>query len=95
MKKIESMLDQIEKTLQQSFNPVELEVLDVSEAHRGHSGFEEGGESHFEVKIVAAYFSSMNRLAQHRAIHKALGPSVMGKIHALALKVSGTSKFEF
>ncbi len=90
MKKIERMLDQIEKTLQQIFDPDELEVLDVSEDHRGHSGFAEGGESNFEVKIVASYFSSMNRLAQHRAIHKALGSSVMGKIHALALKVSGT-----
>jgi BolA protein len=90
MKKNERMLDEIEKILQHSFDPIELVVLDVSEAHRGHSGFQEGGQSHFEVEIVAACFSTMNRLTQHRAIHTALGSAVMEKIHALALKVRGT-----
>ena len=90
MKKSERTLDRIEKALQHSFDPVKLVVLDVSEAHRGHSGFQEGGQSHFEVEIVAACFSTMNRLAQHRAIHTALGSAVMEKIHALALKVRST-----
>jgi BolA protein len=90
MKKNERMLDEIEKILQHSFDPIELVVLDVSEAHRGHSGFQEGGQSHFEVEIVAACFSTMNRLTQHRAIHSALGSAEMEKIHALALKVRGT-----
>ena len=85
---MQRMLGQIEKTLIKSFNPIKLKVLDVSEAHRGHSGFQEGGESHFEVEIIASCFLGMRRLDQHRAIHKALGPDVMKKIHALALNVS-------
>tara|TARA_B100000787_G_scaffold138618_1_gene107507 strand:+ start:14 stop:286 length:273 start_codon:yes stop_codon:yes gene_type:complete len=87
MKKLERMLDHIKKTLQDHFDPDELSVLDVSEAHRGHSGFQEGGESHFDVTIMAAQFSGMSRLAQHRAIHTALGPQIMESIHALALTV--------
>ena len=53
MIKLERTADHIEKTLREAFNPQELEVSDVSEAHRGHSGFQEGGESHFEVRITA------------------------------------------
>ena len=59
MIKLERTADHIEKTLREAFNPQELEVSDVSEAHRGHSGFQEGGESHFEVRITAAHFSGM------------------------------------
>ena len=84
---MQRMSYQIEKTLIKSFNPNKLKVLDVSESHKGHSGFQEGGESHFEVEIIARCFSGMRRLDQHRAIHKALGPDVMRKIHALALNV--------
>lgn len=87
MKKLERMLDHIKKTLHNHFDPVELLVLDVSEAHRGHSGFQEGGESHFDVTITAAQFAGMSRISQHRAIHTALGPQIMERIHALALTV--------
>jgi BolA protein len=73
MIKLERTADHIEKTLREAFNPQELEVSDVSEAHRGHSGFQEGGESHFEVRITAAHFSGMSRIAQHRAIHAGAG----------------------
>jgi BolA protein len=31
----------------------------------------------------------MSRLARHRAVHAALGPALMGRIHALALEIEG------
>jgi BolA protein len=31
----------------------------------------------------------MGRLARHRAVHAALGPEVIGRIHALALEIDG------
>jgi BolA protein len=31
----------------------------------------------------------MSRLERHRAIHAALGPQLIGRIHALALDVTG------
>ena len=89
MRKLERTADLIEKKLHEAFDPQELEVSDVSEAHRGHSGFQEGGESHFEVRITAAHFSGMSRIAQHRAIHAALGRDCIDRIHALALTVRG------
>lgn len=78
---------EIEERLQAAFAPRELQVVDDSESHRGHAGFQEGGESHFNVMIRSAHFKGMNRLTRHRAIHAALGPELIARIHALALDV--------
>jgi BolA protein len=82
-----SMTDQIREKLQAAFAPAHLEVIDDSESHRGHAGYQEGGESHFTVHIRAAAFGPMTRIARHRAVHDALGPEIIGRIHALALKI--------
>ncbi len=82
-----SKTQEIEDKLRAAFAPSVLEVVDDSESHRGHSGFQEGGESHFNVAIRSEVFKGMNRLARHRAIHAALGPDLIARIHALALDV--------
>lgn len=83
-----TIADEIREKLQAAFAPSHLDVVDDSESHRGHAGFQEGGESHFNVVIVAEVFGPMTRIARHRAVHKALG-DITGRIHALALDVSG------
>lgn len=75
--------------LTEAFSPRELEVTDESERHRGHAGYREGGESHFRIRIAAEPFAAMSRIQRHRAVHAALGPGIVGKIHALALEISG------
>ncbi len=82
-----TVADEIRTRLEASFAPQALEVVDESEAHRGHAGWREGGETHFRVAIVAPAFAGMTRIAQHRAIHAALGPDLVRRIHALALSV--------
>ncbi len=81
------MQGRIEDALTQTFTPAELVVADVSEGHRGHAGFQEGGESHWEVRIRSTAFAGQSRIARHRAVHKALGADIMGAIHALALDI--------
>ena len=80
-----SVTQEIEAKLQEAFAPEQLEVVDDSESHRGHGGYQEGGESHFNVMIRSAHFEGMNRIARHRAVHTALGADLIGRIHALAL----------
>jgi BolA protein len=80
-----SKTQEIEARLQAALAPRELDVVDDSESHRGHGGYQEGGESHFNVRIRSAAFAGMNRLARHRAVHAALGPDLIERIHALAL----------
>lgn len=84
-----SLADEMRRALEGAFGPERLEIRDDSERHRGHAGYREGGESHWHVEIAAPAFSEMSRLERHRAIHAALGPSIIGRIHALELKVSG------
>jgi len=76
---------EMEVLLNTAFAPTRLEVVDDSESHRGHAGFQEGGESHFNVLIRSSAFEGQSRLARHRAVHAALGKDVIGRIHALAL----------
>jgi BolA protein len=80
-----SRRDEIEQRLTVALAPREIEVVDDSESHRGHAGFQEGGESHFNVRVRAAAFEGMSRVARHRAVHAALGAELIGSIHALAL----------
>lgn len=70
-----------------SFDAQFLEVIDESEDHRGHAGYPEGGQSHFRVRIKADELTPLSRIARHRAIHAALGPDLIGRIHALAIEV--------
>ena len=76
----------IDETLRKTFEPVYLKVLDESELHRGHIGFKDGTQTHFKVEISAKIFEKMSRVSRERAIHKALGPSIMKNIHALSIK---------
>jgi len=80
--------DEIREKLMSAFAPDHLEIEDESERHRGHAGYQEGGQSHFRVSISANVFKEMSRIARHRAVHDALGKDLIGRIHALALNIN-------
>lgn len=80
--------DQIFSKLQSAFDPQHLEVVDESEKHRGHAGYQDGGESHFHVVIHAQKLADLSRVARHRAIHQAIGADLMQEIHALSLEIN-------
>lgn len=79
--------DKIRQRLEAALAPAHLEVIDDSESHRGHAGYGETGESHFHVIIEAAALAPLSRVARHRAIHAAIGPDLMGAIHALSMEI--------
>lgn len=68
-----------------AMNPTEVEVRDDSERHRGHSGWREGGETHFHIRLRAPELADLSRLARHRRLHEVLGADLVGRIHALSL----------
>ncbi len=45
-----------------------------------------GTQDHYEVTVVSSDFAGKNPVARHRMVYAALGSSVGGEIHALALK---------
>ena len=79
---------EMERLLTTAFTPTRLEVINDSASHRGHSGDDGSGESHFTVVIEAAAFSGKNRLARQRMVNAALGDIPGGRVHALAIRAS-------
>lgn len=67
--------------------PQELEIVDESESHRGHSGWRDGGETHFRIRMTSRQFAGLGHVARHRLVHRALG-DIVGRIHALALELA-------
>jgi BolA protein len=78
----------IRAKLEAAFAPEVLEVTNESHHHAGHAGDDGTGESHFSVRMKAKDMADKTRIARHRAVHAALGPAIMGRIHALALDIS-------
>ncbi len=82
-----SVHETIAQKLSIKFAPSHLEVIDESEKHRGHSGWRDGGATHFRVRIASDSFAGMSRVAQHRAVMEALDAELKGGVHALAIEV--------
>ncbi|HVR91134.1 MAG TPA: BolA family protein [Novosphingobium sp.] len=81
-----SVAQEIESLLQRAFAPTRLEVINDSARHRGHSGDDGSGESHFTVEIESAAFVGVSRLERQRMVNRALGDIPGQRVHALAIK---------
>lgn len=77
---------EITARLTEAFTPESLTVSNDSGRHRGHSGDDGSGESHFSVEIVSAAFAGVSRLERQRMVNRALGDLPGQRVHALAIK---------
>jgi len=77
---------EIERRLTTALQPTRLELVDDSEKHRGHGGYNPAGESHFSLAIESAAFAGMNRVQRQRAIYAALGELMEERVHALSIR---------
>jgi BolA protein len=68
-----------------ALEPQALELVDESEQHRGHAGYQQGGGTHWRLSIVSARFAGQPTVARHRMIYQALGELMQNPIHALAI----------
>ena len=87
-----TVADRIRQKLTEAFRPDALEVVDESHLHKGHAGARPGGESHFRVRITAAAFAGVGRVAAHRMIYDALGEEIAGGVHALAIEAKASQR---
>ncbi|HZG10083.1 MAG TPA: BolA family protein [Allosphingosinicella sp.] len=80
---------EIAQRLEAALAPASLQVINDSEKHRGHGGYDGSGESHFTVVVEAEAFRGLSRLARQRAVNEALGDLLSkDRIHALAIKAT-------
>ena len=68
-----------------ALDPLELELEDESERHRGHAGYQAGGNTHWRLTIVSPRFTGKPVLARHRMVYEAIGNLMQNPIHALAI----------
>jgi len=68
-----------------ALDPVEIELHDESEQHRGHAGYQAGGNTHWRLAIVSPRFAGQPVVARHRMVYQALGNLMQNPIHALAI----------
>jgi BolA family transcriptional regulator, general stress-responsive regulator len=68
-----------------ALEPVELALEDQSEQHRGHAGYQPGGNTHWRLTIVSPRFAGQPVVARHRMVYEALGNLMQNPIHALAI----------
>ncbi len=67
-------LNQLQQRLAAAFPEAEVQVSDLT-----------GGGDHFSATIVTAAFEGKPLIERHRMVYAALGDSMKGDIHALAL----------
>jgi BolA protein len=76
------------RRLRSALSPTNVELIDDSEQHRGHGGYNPEGESHFSLKIQSAAFAGKNRVERQRMIYAALGDLMEARVHALSIRAS-------
>lgn len=74
------------RRLNSALSPSRVELVDDSEKHRGHGGYNPQGESHFTLEIESEAFAGKSRVERQRSIYRALGDLMRERVHALRIK---------
>lgn len=77
---------EMRRRLRSALAPTRVELVDDSERHRGHGGYNPAGESHFTLRIESAAFAGRSRLERQRLVHAALGDLLHERVHALSIR---------
>lgn len=76
------------RRLNSALSPSAIALIDDSEQHRGHGGYNPAGESHFTLRIESAAFAGKSRVERQRMIHAALGDLLHERVHALSIRAT-------
>ena len=78
---------QLEQRLQDTLQPLQLEVIDESFQHNGHAGANGSGfGTHFRVRITSHLFTGKSAVMRHRLVYDALHDFMARGLHALAIE---------
>jgi BolA protein len=76
------------RRLNSALHPARIELVDDSEQHRGHGGYNPAGESHFSLSIESSAFAGKSRVERQRMIYAALGDLMQERVHALSIRAT-------
>ena len=76
----------MQQRLSERLTPTQVQVLDESAAHAGHSGNPDGQAlSHIRVRLRCSSLAGLSKVAQHRRLHTALQGFYAQGLHAVVL----------
>lgn len=76
------------RRLDAALSPTAIDLIDESELHRGHGGYNPAGESHFRLAIQSAAFAGKSRVERQRLVYSALGDLMKERVHALSIRAT-------
>ncbi len=76
------------RRLNSALSPTSIQLIDDSERHRGHGGYNPAGESHFSLRIESEGFVGKSRVERQRLIYAALGDLMRERVHALSIRAT-------
>ena len=76
------------RRLNSALSPTRIELVDDSEQHRGHGGYNPAGESHFSLTIESPSFAGKSRVERQRMVYSALGGLLKERVHALSIRAT-------
>jgi BolA protein len=77
---------EMHRRLTAALAPTRIKLIDDSEKHRGHGGYNPAGESHFTLVIESPAFAGKSRVERQRLVHGAVGDLLHERVHALSIK---------
>jgi BolA protein len=83
-----SVASEMLRKLRSALDPTRVELVDDSEQHRGHGGYNPAGESHFSLLIESAAFAGKSRVERQRIVYAALGDLMRERVHALTIRAT-------
>ena len=76
------------RRLNSAIQLAQIDLIDDSEQHHGHGGYNPAGESHFTLRIESPAFAGRTRVERQRMIYAALGDLMRQRVHALSIKAT-------
>ncbi len=75
----------IRERLEKALSPTQIDIIDESYQHAGHTGAASGG-GHFNVTIVTEKFAGQSIIERHRMVYLAVNDLMPSEIHALSIR---------
>ena len=85
----ESIESTINKIINESYNPLYIELVNESFMHN----VPRGSESHFKLVVVSNIFKNMTLIQRHKHIYSSL-KTTMNNIHALSINAFDIDEFK-
>ena len=90
-----SISSEIERLIQEKFEPTHFELINESDLHKGHAGHDGSGDSHFKLIIVSNAFDACNRVQRSRLVYSVLNPLFEKGLHALSFDAMTPEEFDW